>query len=287
MTADEQVPSPEDIPGRILGAISLFIPYPRGRSQTTTQDMRIALERPTQPLQRSDDMTVACLVKSLAEDPHPHVVLVTGDETATTEATVLGAYFPGPLWLKPNEGGAGQKREFKAGTAHLLFRLQPQFRLLRWATSPHIPLTDIINTDDDDAPLLEAIAASDETSPKFSKPYRIGDPDGKSASLRIDPETRSATLTSNSTDTNGGEVVWYKDVYLDGTSDDKTPTKNWKATVELGQLDIFRVSGGIDENLATGRIVRAKDQAGYMQETTGPKVEGEELRKRIQGFGST
>ena len=105
--------------------------------------------------------------------------------------------------------------------------------------------------------------------------------------MRIDPETKSATLTSNSIDADYGKVVWYKDVCIDGDSGDKTLNKNWEVTVKLDQLDIFSVSGGIDVNLVTGRIIRAKDQARYMQDATEPKIKGEELTKRIQGFGST
>lgn len=287
MTTDDQVPSqpPEAIPSRILGAISLFVPQPvvSSRSQTTMQDMRIALEKLNHPSQRSDDMTMTRLVKSLVQDPHPHLVLFTGKETVTRAGTVVGAYFPGPLWSEAN--GGEEKREFKAGTSYLLFQLEPQFRLLRW-TSPHIPLTNIIDTDGDVAS-LEAIAASDETSPKFSKPYRIGDPEIKGVGLCIDPETKSATLTSISTDDDSGEGVWCKDAYIDGDSGDKTLNKNWDTTFKLDQLDILSVSGGIDANLATRRIIGAKDQARYLQEATEPKIKGEELTKRIQGFGST
>lgn len=285
MTTDDQVPSqpPEAIPSRILGAISLFVPQPvvSSRSQTTMQDMRIALEKLSHPSQRSDDMTMTRLVKSLVQDPHPYLLLFTGKETVTRPGTAVGAYFPGPLWLRANEGQ--EKREFKAGTSYLLFQLQPQFRLLRW-TSPQIPLTNIIDTDGD-APSIEAVAASDETSSKFSKPYRIGDPERKGPGLHIDPETKSATL-SNSADDDSGEGFWYKDVYIDGDGD-RTLNKNWDATVKLDQLDIFSVSGGIDANLATRRIIGAKDQTQYMQEATEPKIRGEELTKRIQGFGST
>jgi hypothetical protein len=247
------------------------------------QDMRIALEKLNHPSQRSDDMTMTRLVKSLVQDPHPHLVLFTGKETVTRAGTVVGAYFPGPLWSEAN--GGEEKREFKAGTSYLLFQLEPQFRLLRW-TSPHIPLTNIIDTDGDVAS-LEAIAASDETSPKFSKPYRIGDPEIKGVGLCIDPETKSATLTSISTDDDSGEGVWCKDAYIDGDSGDKTLNKNWDTTFKLDQLDILSVSGGIDANLATRRIIGAKDQARYLQEATEPKIKGEELTKRIQGFGST
>ena len=73
MTAAHEVPpqGTEAIPSRILGAISLFIPQPvvssRFEATMMTQEMRIALEKSIQPSQKSDDMTVTRLVKSITE----------------------------------------------------------------------------------------------------------------------------------------------------------------------------------------------------------------------------
>lgn len=288
MSADDQMlsqaPDPLGaVPDRILRAIALFIPHPEfsTRTQTTMQDVRIALEKSTQSSQRPDDLTVTRLVKALKNDAHPHLMLLTSDGT-TTPATVVGAYFPGPLWLEAN---GREMCEFKTGTSHLLFQLEPQFRLLRW-TCPDIPLTDIVNTHEE-ALSLEAIAASDQTSPTSNKAYWIGDPERIGPGLQIDPETRSALLTSNFTDANIEGVAWYNDVGRDSDRGDKAPKKHWEVTVKLGLLNFFRVSCGIDADLATGRIIRAKDQARYMREATKPRIEGEELKKRIQGFGST
>lgn len=240
------------------------------------------MKKSTQPLQGSDDLTLARLVKALKSEAHPHLILFASEEM-TTPATVVGAYFPGPLWLEAN---GREKHEFKTGTSHLLFQLEPQFRLLRW-TCPDVPLTDVINTDDEYALSLEAIAASDETSPQSNKAFWIGDPERMGPSLQIDPETKSATLMSSLTDADSGGVVWYNDVGRENDRGDQQAKQNWDATVNLGQLILYAVSGGIDTELATGRIIRAKDQARYMREATKPKIEGEELKKRIQGFGST
>ncbi|KAJ5620839.1 hypothetical protein N7510_004823 [Penicillium lagena] len=289
MSADNQLLSqaPEPlgaVPDQILRAITLFLPRPEfsTRIRTTTQDdVRITLEKSTQASQRSDDLTVTRLVKTLKNDAHPHLMLLTSDGT-TTPATVVGVYFPGPLWLGSNER---EKCEFKTGTSHLLFQLGPQFRLLRW-TCPGIPLTDIVNTHEE-ALSLEAIAASDETSPTSNKAYWVGDPERIGPGLQIDPETKSALLTSNLTDANIGRAAWYNDVGRDSDRGDEAPKEPWEVTVKLGQLHFFRVSCRIDADLATGRIIRAKDQARYMREAAKPRIEGEELKKRIQGFGST
>ena len=268
----------EDVPGGILGAIALFIPPPESPTSTraTMKDARIILGKQTQPSQSPDDLTVTRLVKTLKDNAHPHLMLLTSDET-TTPAMVLGAYFPGPLWLNAN---GKDRREFKTGTSHLIFQLEPEFRLLRWAC-PGIPLTDIVNTHDEELS-LEAMAGSENTSSTSNTVYWIGDPERTGPGLQIDPVARSALLTNNFTDANDGGVVWYEDV---GRHSD--PGEHWEVTVKLGQINFFRVSGGLDEDLATGRIVRARNHARYMREATKTRIAGEELRKRILGFGST
>lgn len=281
MTADDQAPSqiPGAIPNHILAAISLFIPQPKisSHSQPTTQDMRISLEDSFPPSQRSYDPTVTRLVQSLVQDPHPHLILLTSNATATTPLTVIGAYFPRPL-----SNAKGEKREPKTSTPHLLFQLRPNFRLLRW-NGPHMLLTQIINTEDD-APLLRAVAASDEPPLESTKAYRIGDPERKGAGLCIDPETKSATLTSNITDTDSGKVVGYKPVYMTGNDNDITAYSNWEVAVKIDHFEIFRLKVGIDAHVASEG---AKDQNQYAQDATQEKIQGEELSKRIQGFGST
>ncbi|KAJ5110972.1 hypothetical protein N7532_001507 [Penicillium argentinense] len=239
------------------------------------QDARITLEKQTQ---RPDDLTVTRLVKTLENNAYPHLMLLTSDAT-TTPVTVVGAYFPGPLWLKAN---GKDLREFKTGTSHILFQLEPQFRLLRWIW-PNIQLTDIINTHEEELS-LEAIVASDKTPPTSNKVYWIGDPERTGPGLQIDPVARSALLTSNFTDANDGGVAWYNDVGRHSDREDKIPKKHWEVTVKLGQLKIFRLSCGLDADLATGRIIRAKDQARYMREAMKTRIAGEDL---ISGFGST
>lgn len=163
------------IPDDVFAAISLItppiIPQPEISSlpHPATQDMRISLENSSQQSQRLFDLTVTRLVQSLAQDAHPHVLLLTSNATATTPLTVMGAFFPGTV-----SSTEGEKHEMKPSTPRFLFQLQPQFRLYRW-NGPNVPLVNIINTEDD-APSSGAIAASEEPFLKATKPYRIGGP---------------------------------------------------------------------------------------------------------------
>lgn len=97
--------------------------------------MRIAFERLSEPSQRSDDVTLTRLIKSLAHEPHPHLLLITGKKNTTTPLTVVGAYLPGPLHLKTN--GEDERHVSQTGTLHLLFQLQPQLHVLRGTWAPN------------------------------------------------------------------------------------------------------------------------------------------------------
>ena len=281
MAADDEAPSqiPGAVPSHVLAAISLFIPQPKisALSQPTTQDMRLSLKKISPPTHGSYDLTVTRLVQCLAQDAHPHLILLTSNVTANTTLTILGAYFPSPLFSIE-----GQKRAITPKNPHFLFQLRPQFRILRW-NGPHKPLTNIINTEDD-AKLLGAVAASGLPTLKSIKPYRIGDPERKGAGLCIDLATKSATLASNIITADINELVGFKPVCLNGNDSEVANDSNWEVAVKIEQFEIFRVNGGIDAKVA---FQEAKDQNRYAQHATEENIKGEELAKRIQGFGST
>ena len=187
-------------------------------------------------------------------------------------------------------------RDLKPNTPHLLFQLQPQLQLYPW-NGPHMPLTKIINTQDD-APLVGALAASDEPPLESTKPYRIGHPEVKGASLCIDPMIESATLKSNTTDIEDGEVIGYKPVYISGKDTELKIEGNWNVALKIDRFEVFQVNGSIDANVASegapnrNRYVQdATDNFSnpnrYVEDTTEEKITGEELSKRIQRFGST
>ena len=258
MTADDKAPPqiPGAIPNHVLAATSFFIPQTKisNRYQPTMQDMRISLEKSCPPPQRSYDLTATRLVQSLEQDAHPHLLLLTSSATVTTPLTIMGAYFPSPL--------------SKPSTPHFLFQLQPQFRIYRW-NGPHISLANIINIEDD---------------LKSTETYRIGDPERKGASLGINPEIRLATLRSSTTVTFGGELIGYELVCMNGSDSDMESGSNWEVAVKIDHFDTFRVKGGVDTNVASDE---AKNHYRYVQDATEEKIKGEDLSKRIQGFGPT
>ena len=281
MTAEDEPPSqiPGAVPNYILATISLTIPQPKISRfyEATSQDMRISLENSSPPSQRPNDPIVTNLVQSITQDPNPHVILFTSNATATMPLTVMGLCFPSPV---SNPGG--EQHQLISKTPHFLFQLRPQFQLHRWS-GPHIPLTEII-TMDHEAPLLGALAVSNELPLTTTRPYRIGGSERKGASLCINPETKSATLRSSTTNTDGSLFVGYELVYTKGKDSDKQIASDWEVAIHIDQFDVFRVKGAIDTTVADEG---AKNRHRYVHDATEERIKDEELSKRIQGFGST
>lgn len=100
MQTDDQA-QPETVAtvsGHVLGAISLFSPYHVSSNVGSKKDNRpITLEELAQPLQNPQYMAITRLIKAIAQEPHPYIILVTGTDCITAQKTVVGATFPGPL----------------------------------------------------------------------------------------------------------------------------------------------------------------------------------------------
>jgi len=146
---------------------------------------------------------------------------------------------------------------------------------------------DLIKAEGNTVSLAEIAMREDLET--LNLPYRIGEPRGQGGGLSIDPGKKMATLAR-------GDGQWYKDVGGEGGDG---LGKNWEVTIKNSRMDVFTITGGVDQELQNGRMARVeelpkpKDEAPEVEtskvdtpEDKGPRVEGEALRKRIQGFGS-
>ncbi|KAI0013671.1 hypothetical protein F4779DRAFT_347726 [Xylariaceae sp. FL0662B] len=227
--------APEAAPTYISAAISLFAPHfetEGGYRQTISkQDTRIALQQ-AQILPNSQNTTIARLVKGLSHHSSAYVVLFTSDAIGTAPEAAVGAYFPSPLLVADAEA-ENRKRETRGNTPHLLFQLQPTFRLLRW-TKPDVPVVDLIKIDGNKLSLEEI--ASTEGLDSLNVPYWIGDPTGQGTGLGIDPEKKTATLT-------GGGEERHRDMKVGGKDGFG---ENWEVTIQNPRMDIFTVTSVVD-----------------------------------------
>ncbi|KAI0872530.1 hypothetical protein GGS24DRAFT_431822 [Hypoxylon argillaceum] len=208
----------------IAGAISLFAPHimvdNSGRQRPDEQDTRLKLDTAQVSLD-SQDMTMPHLCQNVSDDSTAHIVLVTTAADDSSPTTVIGAYLPN---RNPVEV-TSPYLSIKLDASHILFQLQPSFRLLRYSKS-QMPLADLISP--------EWEASSDAPIPEGDSnlPYRIG------GALRVDPTKRIATLTN-------GLRGCYMEVPLGG----KENTENtWEVTVPDAHIDIFALPSSRDSN---------------------------------------
>ncbi|TGJ80427.1 hypothetical protein E0Z10_g8334 [Xylaria hypoxylon] len=196
----------------IGGAISLFAPPiivgRAGRQRPYEQDTRLTLEA-VQVSPDSQDMTILRLRQILFDNSAAHIVLFTAAADGKNPKTVIGAYLP-----------------IKLDVSHILFQLQPSFRLLRWSKRRMLP-EDLINS--------EEKASSEEVVLKedLELPYWIGAPLERGAGLRVDPRKKTATLTNSM----GG---CYVEVPVGGKENSE---KSWNITIQQARMDIFTASG--------------------------------------------
>ncbi|OBT70954.1 hypothetical protein VF21_10226 [Pseudogymnoascus sp. 05NY08] len=227
--------APETMPTHINGAISLFAPQfmteNRYHLRTVQQDSRLALKR-AQSSPDSHDTTIVRLVQALSRHPSACIVLFSSEAVGTTPKIVIGAYFPGSLNVSITRA-ENEKRETQSNTSHLLFQLQPSFRLLR-SGKPNISITDLIKTEGQGVSLADIATNEVIGSPNLS--YWIGDGTSQSEGLRIDPQKKTAMLASS-------DGQWYRDLMADENSQSK---KNWEVTAQNPRMDIFMVTSDVN-----------------------------------------
>ncbi|KAI0814009.1 hypothetical protein GGR55DRAFT_676147 [Xylaria sp. FL0064] len=207
----------------IGGVVSLFAPHipvdHAGRQRPDEQDSRLILVT-EQVLAGPQGLTMLRLSQSLSDDSTAHVVLFTTATSCEAPKMILGAYLPAPNAI--NITGINLPKRLDA--SHILFQLQPTFRLLRWA-GRGMPLADLVHLDGYVSP-DEAARVGDS-----GLPYWIGAPEGQGAGLRVDPRKRAATLTN-------GEGGFYVEIPI---GSNEYHEKNGGVTVHNAQMHIFNL----------------------------------------------
>jgi hypothetical protein len=244
----------------VLGSIALFIPHPVVSTlwEERGEDRRIALE---DPILLPDDVTASDVSGALSKDTGPHILLVTGTNTATSEPTVFGAYLP-------QESGVA---------LHLLFQLRPRFRLLKWSGTQEKQMytIDIAN----EAPSLNSVPSLQEAVDK-NRPFCIGQ-STECNCIRVGPGKRLATLMGFPRNVENLELLKHND----SGSNDMTQREN--VEVIFSDITILRVSGSMAT--AVPGLMNSSwtsDPPAGIAESPEVRIQGEELRRRIMGFGS-
>lgn len=251
--SEARPPDPSRIPSSILGSISLFIPHPVVSTLTESRrdDRRIALEDPISLSDEEEGTMAMRVTEALAEDAHPRVLLVTGIDTATSRPTVFGAYFPSE----------------STGNVQLLFQLRPRFHLHNISIAGD-------SLSPDPAPGLHV-------SVDNSIAFCIGQPAGEGNCIRIDPSKRLATMILPRHAENFGFSK-----HLESGLNDMRRSEN--VEVVFSDVTILKVSGSAPTVLpCPSKPSYTKGLPAVTQERAEIRVQGEELRSRIVGFGSS
>ncbi|KAJ5156384.1 hypothetical protein N7492_009187 [Penicillium capsulatum] len=250
-----QTPSqdPKGTDTRVLRAVSLFVPHRQISTyeEVRREDRRIAVEETPGVSKDASLINMNQLARALAGDECAHVVLVRGKNSNTSQFTVIGSYFP------RDRTGAG---------IHAFFQLQPRFCVLRWTGGKRKNARHIVSANDESC--QNSIGSGKDDDSTGTGPFWIGDPDGNGVCMKIEPENRSAS------------VVCLSDVMK------PMGAAFGDVQVSVDHITVLDVSGSepaANANTPGNPYEKPKTTEG----STENRIQGEELRRRIMGFGST
>lgn len=131
---------------------------------------------------------VTDIAKTFASDSRPRLILIAGENTKTSQSTVIGVYLPSAS----SEGVC----------LRLFFELQPKFRLHRWS-SYHKGLTSmLVGKISKDGKSL-SFRESNPNSPgdlESNEPFWIGGSEGEETYIKVDPARKLASSVCHSTE---------------------------------------------------------------------------------------
>jgi hypothetical protein len=215
------------------------------------------LEDPSRLSGDEDGVTAAGVSDTLSKDTCPHIFLVTGTDTQTTEPTVFGAYLP---------------QESEGVGLHLFFQLRPRFRLVRCsgAQKTMVNYTKIAEK----VPSSKSTAIIAESA-ETNSPYLVGQSTSEGSCIRVDPENKVATL-----------MIAPRYVEKSGPLSHNSSGLNENAQggnieVTFSDVTILRVSGSV-ASVAPDLV----KPSGVDDPPEEARIHGEELKRRIMGFGS-
>lgn len=186
MSSDESKPhSPiATIPNHVEGALSLFTPQLQAESGILmlheSRDTHIALEE-VQVSPASNNLAMDRLTQGVSGDSSSeYVVVFTGDAPGSDSKAVIGAYISFP---PPAMGTTAAVHASRRIIRRILFQLQPEFRLL-WG-----------GTRSDLGSLTQMESETSHIADSPDMPYWVGNPSGRDAGLKVDPQRKTVTFT--------------------------------------------------------------------------------------------
>jgi hypothetical protein len=132
---------------------------------------------------------------------------------------------------------------------------------------------------------------ADQTRPNFNACcLRLKHSKALSTSLAINFGKKTAKLAINPFDTESPEVVYFKNGRASKEVSVDEPDEYEYEDLEFSftRLDVFEVLGSGRHERSGGNLFKVAESifAPYWPDASGPRITGQELKQRIQGFGS-
>ncbi|KAI9052392.1 hypothetical protein LZ554_003740 [Drepanopeziza brunnea f. sp. 'monogermtubi'] len=253
-TSDSYTPPQPDEKGAIIRSLLLFVPHiVAGKRFART------ISQPTEEISitpipsRDKDKTLSRLLgqPTVPGDCKECVVLFSGTVSSGAGTAVIGVYFSRPL-----NGGGGQLGN---ASPYLLFQLRPRFRVLKGQHG--ILLRDPIST--------QAGAGQ-----QANGTYMVEVGRAREGKLEVRPWKGGMVLVG------AGELL---------SKEKEQGRATWEVAAKSCRMDIFGVNGGVLAGAEGERDSGYREDYGRKIEVatddTPARVTGDELLKRIQGFG--
>lgn len=209
-----------------------------------------------------NDFTSTSLARVLDYNSSPIIILITGQDTETSKPGAMGVYLP-----------SSESSSSKNAYEYVFFTLQPRFRVKRW-TGIEKSLDDIINTQMKRSSVGQI---SNEQPVGSERPFWLGNPEEDETYISFDPIQSIASLTISE-----GQKGHDDKEDAEGVAISHPP--NDEIEILFDTVKIFQV-GGIEPVSLFSATGKDNEEPNHKTEKATEVIRGEELKRRIHGFG--
>ena len=209
-----------------------------------------------------NDFTSTSLARVLDYNSSPIIILITGKDTKTLKVAAMGCYLPSSQWSSS-----------KKAHEYIFFTLQPRFCVKRW-TCIQKTVDDIINTHIEKSSVSRI---SNEQPVGTRRPFWLGNPEEDETYISIDPIQSIASFI-----TSEGQTSYEDDEAAKGVAIPHPPSD--ESEILFDAVRMFQIEGIEPVSPFSAKENKNKDLNDKTKSAT-EVVRGEELKRRIYGFG--
>ncbi|KAJ5538231.1 hypothetical protein N7494_007710 [Penicillium frequentans] len=262
--------SVNDTSSHLIGALLSLLPYKPISKWLEIEDKdRQLIARKLHFWTKADDredtlidFTSTSLSRVLEYNSSPTIILITGKDTRTSKAGAMGVYLP-----------STESSSSKKAYEYVFFTLQPRFCVKRW-TGLEKNLDDIINTQME---ISSVDQVSNEQTVRTKGPFWLGNPEKDETYISFDPIQSIASFI-----TCKGQKSHDNDEDAEDLAIPHLPSD--ASEILFDAVKVFQV-GSIDPISPFSATGNKNENSNYKTEKATEVIRGEELKRRIQGFG--